>query len=291
MKRENLTGVQSIQRTIAIVRAVAQTQKDGARLVDIARRIGITKSTAHRILQALVQAGWIEQSKERGRFYAGVELYALGLAAASRHELVGLGERAAARLAEKVEDTVYFQIRTGFDSICLARSLGAYPVKILTVDVGMRRPLGMGAGNIAILSFLADEEADRIISANLDELAIYAAPDIDLDRDLLWRLVRETRQQRYAFVRDLFVPGMSAVGMPILGSDGEPVGALSVAAITGRLHDARRAAVVADLEREVRVVESRLKKAARSLLDAFDGFMAEGEPASKTAHSVSNTPA
>ena len=78
MTQSHPAGVQSIERTIAIVRAVAQAQ-DGARLVDVARQLGITKSTAHRILQALVHAGWVEQGKESGRFHLGVELHALGL--------------------------------------------------------------------------------------------------------------------------------------------------------------------------------------------------------------------
>jgi DNA-binding IclR family transcriptional regulator len=259
MTQTRLVGVQSIERTIAIVRAVAQGQKDGARLVDIARQLGITKSTAHRILQALVQAGWIERDKDRGRFHPGVELYALGLAAASRHELVGLGERATSRLADQVGDTVYFQIRMGFDSICLARNLGSYPVKILTVDVGARRPLGMGAGNMAIMAFLPDDEIEAVLAANMEELNGYAAPGVTLGRDLVRAMIEDTRRHGFAFVQDLFIPGMAAVGMPIFGPGGAPVAALSVAAITGRLQEDRRNAAVMGLRHEVRVIELRLK--------------------------------
>jgi DNA-binding IclR family transcriptional regulator len=268
MEQYGAAGVQSIERTIAIVRAVAQAQRDGARLVDVARQAGITKSTAHRILQALVHAGWIEQGRERGRFHLGVELHALGLTAASRHELVGLGERAVTRLAEEIGDTAYFQLRAGNDSICLARREGSYPVKILTVDVGVRRPLGMGAGNLALLAFLPDDEIERTIAANLDELNTYAAPGVELDAALLRDLVRDTRFHGYAFVQDLFIPGMGAVGLPIIGAEGTPVGALSVAAITNRLQDERRVRVVAALQREVRAIEARVRKTGKPPLRA-----------------------
>ena len=253
-------GIQSIERAIAVVRTVAQSHRDGTRLVDVVRELGISKSTAHRILQALVQAGWLEQSDARGRFHLGLELHALGLAAAPRHELAGFGERAVARIADQVGDTAYFQLRSGFDTICLARCVGSYPVKILTVDVGIRRPLGMGAGSLAVLAFLPDHEIETVLATNLDDLSTFATPGTVLDSDLVWSLVHDARRRGYSYVEDIFIPGMAAIGMPIRGVSGEPVGAFAVAAITNRLGDDRRGLVTEALEREVRTIEARLGK-------------------------------
>ena len=263
MEHEKGLGVQSIERTIAIVRAVAQFHREGARLTDISRSVGITKSTAHRILQALVRAGWVEQSEEARRFRLGVEMHALGLVAAPADELVDLGRRAVSRLAEQIGDTVYFQVRDGYDSVCLARCEGSYPVKILTVDVGMRRPLGMGAGNLALMAPLADREVDRVIAANLRELKTYAAKGAVLDEAWLRQAVSLARRNGYSFVQDTFIPGMAAVGMPIIAR-GAPVGALSVAAITNRLEEERRSKVVLSLQKEVRAIEALLGKASGS---------------------------
>ena len=254
------TGVQSIERTIAIVRAVAQFHREGARLVDISRSLGITTPTAHRILQALVRAGWVEQDQQRRRFYLGVEIHALGLVAAPADELIDVGRRAVSRLAEQVGDTVYFQVRAGYDSVCLARCEGSYPVKILTVDVGMRQPLGMGAGNVAILAALPDAELDEVVKANLRELKTYAAKGAVLDEVWFRDAVSLTRRCGHSLVQDTFIPGMAAVGMPIIAR-GAPVGALSVAAITDRLQEGRRAKVVAALQKEVRAIEVLLSRA------------------------------
>ena len=40
---------------------------------------------------------------------------------------------------------------SGADAVCIDRRLGSYPVKTLTVEVGTKRPLGIGAGSLAIL--------------------------------------------------------------------------------------------------------------------------------------------
>jgi hypothetical protein len=58
---------------------------------------------------------------------------------------------------------------------------------------------------------------------------------------------------------------MSAVGMPIIGSEGVPIGALSVAAITNRLRDERRVDVIASLRREVAAIEVRIGKGGKPL--------------------------
>ena len=261
MESERTAGVQSIVRTIAIVRTVAQFHREGARLVDISRSLRIAKPTAHRILHALVRAGWIEQDLEKRRFRLGVEMHALGLVAAPADQLVDVGRRAVSRLAEQVGDTVYFQVRDGYDSICLARCEGSYPVKILTVDVGMRRPLGMGAGNVAILASLPDDELEHVVKANLRELKTYAAKGAVLDEAWLRNAVSLARRRGHSLVQDTFIPGMAAVGMPIIAR-GVPVGALSVAAITDRLQEERRAKVVAALQKEVRAIETLLSKAA-----------------------------
>lgn len=243
-------GVQSIERTVAIVRAVAERHRQGARLIEVMRATGLTKSTAHRILQALVRAGWLEQSGRSGRFHLGLELCALGSAAVPRHELVELGQRAAAQLAADVGDTVYFQVRAGFESICAARCEGSFPVRILMLEVGQRRPLGIGAGSIALLAALPDAECERAIAANLEAIQAFAP----VNAEALRALVRETRARGYAFAESVFVPGVSAVGMAIPGPDGLPTAALSVATLNGRLQEARREEVAGVLRQAARAV-------------------------------------
>ena len=80
------------------------------------------------------------------------------------------GEAAAAlqlaALAESTQDTVYLSERRGLEAICSSRALGDYPIKALTLDVGIRRPLGIGAGGLAILCALPAAEADEIIEAH-----------------------------------------------------------------------------------------------------------------------------
>ncbi|NLJ53301.1 MAG: helix-turn-helix domain-containing protein, partial [Intrasporangiaceae bacterium] len=45
---------------------------------DIARRLGVAKSTAHRLLQTLLSRGFVEQDNESGLYRLGIHIYELG---------------------------------------------------------------------------------------------------------------------------------------------------------------------------------------------------------------------
>lgn len=247
----------TIERAAAVLKAVGMLRRGpagGARLTDVAEAVGLTKSTTHRILNSLVQVGFVDQDGDRGTFHLALGIYALGAAAAHRFHLSDFAHPAMLRLAERTGDTVYLLVRTGLESVCVERQEGAFPIKTLTLDVGPAGPLGLGAGNIAMLAFLPEEDVGEAIEASASSLAHYP----DVDATVLLDLVQTTRQQGYSYIEELFIPGMTGIGVPILGLDGRPVAALSVAAITNRMQGDRRANTAAWLIAEARDLEARL---------------------------------
>ena len=126
---------------------------------------------------------------------------------------------------------------------------------------------------------------ENVVKANLRELKTYAAKGAVLDEAWLSNTVSLTRSRGYSLVQDTFIPGMAAVGMPIIAR-GAPVGALSVAAITDRLQDERRAKVVAALQKEVRAIEALLSRAGSRLALAGPpaGFLHRGGSVSSNAN-------
>lgn len=78
-------GTQSLERAIALLRAVAAQAPDGARLADLVAGSGLSKATTHRLLTALAREGLVEQDARSRRYHLGAELDALGQLAALRH--------------------------------------------------------------------------------------------------------------------------------------------------------------------------------------------------------------
>ncbi len=256
--------MQSLDRAVAVLRTVAAAGTGGARLSDVAAGAALSRSTAHRFLLALAGAGLLDEDAAGNRFHLGLELCALGAAAANRYELRDLARPSMERLAQESGDTVYLSLRDGMQSICAERIEGGFPIRTLTLDVGDRRPLGVGAGSLAILAFQDDSFVARAIAANARSLRQYKG----FGKAELAALVTETRSRGHAFNDQLVVPGMSAIGAPVLDREGHSVGALSIAAISSRFGGKRRGALAAMLNRESRLLEAELARVIGPLTES-----------------------
>jgi DNA-binding IclR family transcriptional regulator len=238
-------GTQSIARVVAMLRVVASRGRNGMRLGDITAATGLPTSTCYRMLQRLEVEGMVERHAVTRKYALGPLLYELGLLARPRFHLAERCEDTLAALAEQTQDTVYLSERRGLEAVCSARALGDYPIKALTLDVGIRRPLGIGAGGLAILCALPPAEADEIIEAHAQRYPKLST----LSADGVRAAVEAGRARGYAFLDGAVFPGTAAVGVAFPAH--APVAAISVAAISSRLDASRRGQVAADLQRQV----------------------------------------
>lgn len=251
------TGTQSVERAAALLRAVAAREGTGARLVDLVGDLGLPKATVRRLLGALGREGLVDQDVASRRYHLGAGLIGLGSLAGARFGVRRLALPSLSRLVEESGDTVYLSVRSGLDAVCVERREGDFPIRTLTLSVGDRRPLGIGAGSLALLASLADADADAVIEANAGRAERHC-PGLDAAR--LGELVRRTREAGIAFNDGLVVPGMSALGIAVLDPRGEPKAALSVAAISTRMAPERRPALEEMLRRERRALEREIAR-------------------------------
>lgn len=253
-------GTQSIERVVNLLRVVASRGRSGMRLGDITAASGLPSSTCFRMLQRLETEGVLERHAVTRKYLLGPLLYELGLLAQPRFELAQRCENTLATLAELTQDTVYLSERRGNEAVCSARALGDYPIKALTLDVGVRRPLGVGAGGLAILCALPPAEADEIITGHAERYPKLSSMSVERVREL----VEQGREQGFAFLDGAVHPGTAAVAViiPTLA----PVAAISVAAISSRLEPSRRLEIAAQLQ----VQAARLSRLLDRSVTALD---------------------
>ena len=249
---------QNVARAARVLDALADAGSAGLRLIDVVGATGLTKTVAHRFLGGLVAHGMATVDRTTGRYFLGDRIFAWAVRMGEHFELADRVAPLLRTLAGELEDTIYFHQRRGDDMICLGRAEGAFPVKTLTLMVGDRRPLGVGSGSLAIAAHLADAELEAIVARRAPAYAEYS-----LTPQLLRADVALTREQGFALNVDRVIPGMTGVGMPIRSSDGRPVAAISVVAISPRLAGERRIDVVRRLGDAVAEVQTDL----RGLLD------------------------
>ena len=150
------------------------------------------------------------------------------------------------------------------EAVCTNRALGDFPIKAMPLDIGIRRPLGVGAGGLSMLCAMPEAEAEAIIQANGHRYEKFAS----FTADFLREAVARGRAQGYAFLDSAVTPGTGAIGMAF--PKGNPVGAISIAAISGRLGADRREDMARELRREVRKIEASMLGTAGSATAASD---------------------
>jgi DNA-binding IclR family transcriptional regulator len=238
-------GTQLIARSTTLLRLIANANHQGARLVDLTRHSGLERPTVRRILQGLIEEGLVRQHDGDRRYYLGMLMFELGLAAARGIDMPAIAAPSLDRIARETEDTVYLVQRSGLDAVCIDRREGSFPVKVLTIDIGARRPLGAAAGGLAILAGLPSEERSFTLAANRSQMASYEK----LYGMSLEAAVEDAMRRGFALMPINVVPYVSAVAVTIPSRTGTPHAALSVSALSNRIMDGERFVHIARLLR------------------------------------------
>src|SRR5256886_13214193 len=163
--------MQSLERSIGILRALAAAGRTELRLSDVARAVQLSKATTSRILAALCDQGLVEESREAKTFHLGPELTFLGWSAAQKFLLARVARPVLEKLADATGDTAFLIVRSGTEAVCADRVSGSYPVKVFTMELGSRRPRGVGSGSHALPAAPTAAQVEPILRADAQELA------------------------------------------------------------------------------------------------------------------------
>ena len=248
-------GALGTVRIAALLRIVAAHNAEGMKLNEIARLAGLEQSTAHRIVTALHSVGFLAREKRSRRYHLGPLLFELFTTAFPHFNAREICEPSMNALAERMGDTVYLSVRNGLDSVCADRREGSFPIRTCTVEIGQRRPLGIGAGSLALLSALPDNEAQMIIEHCAPRYAAFG-----LTAETVAERVAAARIQGYVHQPAVASPDIMAVALPITGRTGHPYGALSITATASRMTPDRVDQALEAMRDEIGKVQERIRE-------------------------------
>ena len=238
-------GSQSIARAVELLSHVAASGDAGTRLTHVVQLTGLHVATARRILQALVAEGLLAFDPRSKVYAIGPAIFSFAVKGHSLFSHRELFMPALDNIARRTQDTVLFSLRSGIEAVCLARREGTFPIRVMSLEEGSRRPLGAGSGSLAILAFLPADQRAAILAA-CD--ASYGA--FGLSGALVSKGVAEARRSGFSFNPGHIIEGVFGIGVPIL-REGAALASISVAAIAGRMGPARREEIVGIIREEL----------------------------------------
>jgi DNA-binding IclR family transcriptional regulator len=236
-----------------VLRILAAGRETGLPLADVVQATGLTRPTVHRILHVLIEEGIVERHEKAGRYAIGGQVGELALARSSRSPLLAAADEVMRRTSRDVGDTLFLTVRTGNDTLCIDRRIGAYPIQVLSIEIGARRPLGVSSAGVAILAAMGATEARKIVTANEPRFAAYRTTAATVLGQLA-----AARRRGYNLREVGLVQGTKSISTWIKTADGQPAAAMTVSAVRTRLGPRREQEVAEILLKAAKEIEQRI---------------------------------
>ena len=213
--------VQSVERAVALLEAVADGSTEGEPVAVLADRCGLNRATAWRLLGTLEAHGLVDRDPATQRYSVGFGVSRLA-ASAGVDGLVRRAHPVLVRLSERTGETA---------DLAVARPLGltyvdevAPPAVLAANWLGRQVPLHATSSGKALLAWLPDSEVTALLEHRLTRytdstLTSLKALRADLER---------TRQRGYGFCVGELEPTLNGVSAPVLDGRGRPMAVLSV---------------------------------------------------------------
>ena len=216
------------------------------RVADAADRLGVARSTAHRLLAMLVYRDFAEQ--DSSRHYVAGPMLRRPTAAEPIAEMRRVALPHLRALAARVDETVNLLVLVG-DYVHFVASVEGSQVLRVGDREGRMLPAHLASGGRAILAQRPEEEV----------ISLYSAPDsCEVDLAALLRDLRRVRRQGFAVNNQDTESGLTAIGRAVKGRPAVVSAAISIAMPTVRYHRQRLVSWVQDLTTVVDRIEHDL---------------------------------
>ncbi|WP_433443943.1 IclR family transcriptional regulator [Nonomuraea sp. CA-141351] len=212
--------MQNVLNALRVLEEVAIRQPAG--VGELARVLGLPKSTVQRSLRTLHDAGWIRPAAgEVTRWQVTIKALQVG-----RRAELGLRDAAMPvmeELRQRTGETIHLMVPEGDAVVLIERLETDKPLRIV-LPLGIRLPLHASANGKAVLAHRPSPP---------DELPAYTDTTI-IDREALSAELEAVRARGYADNRGEWRSDIAAVASAVLGPDG-PIASLSISTPASRM--------------------------------------------------------
>src|SRR5215510_13777517 len=248
-RRERLS---SVATAIRLLKAFSEDEVDIG-ISDLARRLAIAKSTAHRLAVTLVSEGLLEQDRSSGKYRLGVALFRLGALVRQRMEVSHEARPFLYDLRETINESVHLAILDGTQIMYVYHLESTHAIRMRS-DLGVRKPAYCTAEGQAILAFQPQPVIDEVVAAGL----IPRTPKTITSADKFLKALVAVRQRGCAVENEESELGMVCIAAPIRDDTGAVVAAVGIAGPETRMSKRAVTTIVPHVITAADLVSARL---------------------------------
>lgn len=248
MQETDKNTVRAVERALDVLTCFAE-EPSGLGVSQIADRLGLYKSTVHRLLGTLEAKGFVRRESDGGKYLLGIRTLELAGRYLAGRDLAGAAYPEMVRLRDLIDETISLYIRDGNDRVRVQAVESRQDVRRV-VQLGQRLPLFLGASGKVLLAH-CDSGVTREI---LDEERLPTG--FDLAR--LHEQLHTVLAARYATSIGERETSAASVAVPVFGRSGVTVAALAASGPVGRFDEATMLRYANLLAQSARVISAGL---------------------------------
>lgn len=242
-------GLKSVATALDLLECFVEDEELG--VSEVARRLGVAKSTAHRILTTLASRKLIEQNQETGRYRLGLRLFELGHLALERVELRKRSRTLLEELRERSGWTVHLSVAQGADVLFLERLPTLRGMQVMQ-EYRRRWPLNATSSGKVICAYDPEAAARRVAAG----MPVFTTHTIATPQRFAEELTK-IRRQGFATSNEELMYGLASVAAPVLDAGGLAVAAISITGSSAELGQ--------NVDRQVRLVVAATRHLTKSM--------------------------
>jgi IclR family transcriptional regulator, KDG regulon repressor len=229
--------VAAVLKVFSVLEALVEAKRAG--LADLAQRTMTSKSTTHRLLQTMIDLGYVEQDPDLEKYQLTLKLFSLGARSLNgQTDILRAADSAMGRLSRETGESVNLGVMDEHRPFVtyIHKYDSAYNLAMHST-LGFRNPLHSTSLGKALLAWRDDAEIrDRLETMDLAPLA----PRTITDREEFRRQLREIRAQGFAEEIEESEAGVRCLAAPILDHLGRSTAAISISFPLFRFDPSRR---------------------------------------------------
>jgi DNA-binding IclR family transcriptional regulator len=241
------TRLSSVANSLRLIKAFSEDEYEIG-ISDLAKRLGLAKSTVHRLASTLLEQGMLEQNPADGKYHLGLALFELGTMVRRKMDFTVEARPFLRTLMEKTGETVHLAI-LDHDSILYVITHESKQALRMGSKVGTRAPVHSTAVGKVLLASQPEEEIERIVARGLPQ----STPGTIVEAKALRRELALVKAQGHAVDDEESEIGLRAIAAPIRNYSGDVVAAISIA---GPVHRMTKKALLSWLRELVEAAEA-----------------------------------
>ncbi len=215
--------VQSVERTLSIVEVLSEYD-EGLGLTEISEKVGLHKSTVHRLLYTLMVKRYVEQNESTNKYKLTLKLFELGSKKVESMNIVTIARPILKELMEKTNEVIHLVVREGTEIVYIVKVESQNPIRMYS-KIGKRSQVYSTAVGKSMLACMTDKEVlDIWQNSNIKKLTEYTITDFDKFKDT----INTIKEKGYAIDEQENEIGIRCAAAPILDYKGEVCSAISI---------------------------------------------------------------